>query len=73
VVLVTSGVAVASLASAKVSATHIAEDQIVYFPRVMVMQVSNSYASPIAGVFMIPLGTNSWGRHPANKGRAPNQ
>ena len=59
-VFVSSGVAGATLASAKHSATLGAEPQIVYFGRVVILQVSNIYALRMAGVFMISLGTIWW-------------
>ncbi len=59
-VFVSCGVAGATLASAKHSTTQGAEQQIVYFGRVIMLQVSNIYALRMAGVFMISLGTIWW-------------
>ncbi len=60
-VFVSSGIAGATLASAKHSAiTQVTEQQIVYFGRVVMLQISNIYALRMAGVFMISLGTIWW-------------
>ncbi len=59
-VFVSCGVAGATLASAKVAATQNSEEQIVYFGRVIMLQISNIYALRMAGVFMISLGTIWW-------------
>ena len=59
-VFVSSGVAGATLASAKHSASQSSEAQVVYFGRVVMLQVSNIYALRMAGVFMISLGTIWW-------------
>jgi hypothetical protein len=59
-VFVSCGVAGATLASAKHSTTQGTEQQIVYFGRVIMLQVSNIYALRMAGVFMISLGTIWW-------------
>ena len=59
-VFVASGVAGATLASAKLSATQGSEQQLLYFGRVVMLQVSNIYALRMAGVFMISLGTIWW-------------
>ncbi len=56
-VFVASGVAGATLASAKLVSSQRSEEQIVYFGRVVMLQVSNIYAIRMAGVFMISLGT----------------
>jgi hypothetical protein len=56
-VFVASGVAGATLASAKLVSSLRSEEQIVYFGRVVMLQVSNIYAIRMAGVFMISLGT----------------
>jgi hypothetical protein len=59
-VFVSCGVAGATLASAKHSTSQGAGEQIVYFGRVIMLQVSNIYALRMAGVFMISLGTIWW-------------
>ena len=59
-VFVASGVAGATLASAKLSATQGNEQQLLYLGRVVMLQVSNIYALRMAGVFMISLGTIWW-------------
>jgi hypothetical protein len=59
-VFVSCGVAGATLASAKLAATQSSEEQIVYFGREIMLQVSNIYAIRMAGVFMISLGTIWW-------------
>jgi hypothetical protein len=59
-VFVASGVAGATLASAKLASSQRSEEQIVYFGRVVMLQVSNIYAIRMAGVFMISLGTIWW-------------
>jgi hypothetical protein len=60
-VFVSSGIAGATLATAKHPGfTQVTEQQIVYFGRVIMLQVSNIYALRMAGVFMISLGTIWW-------------
>jgi hypothetical protein len=59
-VFAASGVAGATLASAKLVSSQRSEEQIVYFGRVIMLQVSNIYAIRMAGVFMISLGTIWW-------------
>jgi hypothetical protein len=59
-VFVASGVAGATLASAKLVSSQRSAEQIVYFGRVVMLQVSNIYAIRMAGVFMISLGTIWW-------------
>ena len=59
-VFVSCGVAGATLASAKLAATQRSEEQIVYFGRLIMLQISNIYALRMAGVFMISLGTIWW-------------
>lgn len=59
-VFVSAGVAGATLASAKVAATQSTQEQVVYFGRVVMLQVSNVYAVRMAGVFMISVGTIWW-------------
>jgi len=59
-VFTASGVAGATLASAKLASSQRSEEQIVYFGRVIMLQVSNIYAIRMAGVFMISLGTIWW-------------
>jgi hypothetical protein len=59
-VFVSCGVAGATLASAKLAATQSSEEQIAYFGREIMLQVSNIYALRMAGVFMISLGTIWW-------------
>jgi hypothetical protein len=56
-VFVACGVAGATLASAKLVSSQRSEEQIVYFGRLVMLQVSNIYAIRMAGVFMISLGT----------------
>ena len=57
-VFVSSGVAAATLASGEL--TKSAGSQVIYFGRVIMLQVSNVYAIRMAGVFMISLGTIWW-------------
>ena len=59
-VFVSAGVAGATLASAKLAATQSTQEQVVYFGRVVMLQVSNVYAVRMAGVFMISVGTIWW-------------
>ena len=59
-VFVASGVAGATLASAKLVSSQRSQEQIVYFGRVVMLQVTNIYAIRMAGVFMISLGTIWW-------------
>jgi hypothetical protein len=59
-VFVASGVAGATLASAKLASTERSQEEIVYFGRVVMLQVTNVYAIRMAGVFMISLGTIWW-------------
>jgi hypothetical protein len=57
-VFVSSGVAAATLASGEL--TKNPSSQVIYFGRVIMLQVSNVYAIRMAGVFMISLGTIWW-------------
>jgi hypothetical protein len=57
-VFVSSGVAAATLASGELTKT--GGSQVIYFGRVIMLQVSNVYAIRMAGVFMISLGTIWW-------------
>ncbi len=57
-VFVSSGVAAATLASGELAKTD--ASQVIYFGRVVMLQVSNVYAIRMAGVFMISLGTIWW-------------
>jgi hypothetical protein len=57
-VFVSSGVAAATLASGELTKTD--SSQVIYFGRVIMLQVSNVYAIRMAGVFMISLGTIWW-------------
>jgi hypothetical protein len=57
-VFVSSGVAAATLASGELTKSE--SSQVLYFGRVIMLQVSNVYAVRMAGVFMISLGTIWW-------------
>ncbi len=57
-VFVSAGVAAATLASGELTKTE--NSQVIYFGRVIMLQVSNVYAIKMAGVFMISLGTIWW-------------
>jgi hypothetical protein len=57
-VFVSAGVAAATLASGELTKTE--NTQVIYFGRVIMLQVSNVYAIKMAGVFMISLGTIWW-------------
>jgi hypothetical protein len=57
-VFVSAGVAAATLASGELTKTE--NSQVIYFGRVVMLQVSNVYAIRMAGVFMISLGTIWW-------------
>jgi len=59
-VFVSSGVAGATLASAKFVGSQRTEEEILYFGRLVMLQISNIYAIRMAGVFMISLGTIWW-------------
>jgi hypothetical protein len=59
-VFVSCGVAGATLAAAKLAGNAKSIAQVVYFGRVVMLQVSNIYALRMAGVFMISLGTIWW-------------
>lgn len=59
-VFVAYGVAAATLASAKLAGSQRTEEDIVYFGRYIMLEVSNIYALRMAGVFMISLGTIWW-------------
>lgn len=59
-VFVSCAVAGATLAAAKLSGNEKSLAEIVYFGRVVMLQVSNIYALRMAGVFMISLGTIWW-------------
>jgi hypothetical protein len=59
-VFVSCAVAGATLAAAKLSGNEKSLAEIVYFGRVVILQVSNIYALRMAGVFMISLGTIWW-------------
>jgi hypothetical protein len=59
-VFVSCGVAGATLAAAKLSGSAKSLAEVVYFGRVVMLQVSNIYALRMAGVFMISLGTIWW-------------
>jgi len=59
-VFVSSGVAGATLASAKFVGSARTEEEIIYFGRLVMLQISNIYAIRMAGVFMISLGTIWW-------------
>jgi hypothetical protein len=59
-VFVSCAVAGATLAAAKLSGNEKSLDEVVYFGRVVMLQVSNIYALRMAGVFMISLGTIWW-------------
>jgi hypothetical protein len=57
-VFVSAGVAAATLASGQLAKTD--SSGVIYFGRVIMLQVSNVYAIRMAGVFMISLGTIWW-------------
>ncbi len=59
-VFVSCGVAGATLASAKLATIQSSEEQIAYFGREVMLQISNLYAVRMAGVFMISLGIIWW-------------
>jgi hypothetical protein len=59
-VFVASGVAAATLASAKLALPERTEEEILYFGRTIMLQTANIYALRMAGVFMISLGTIWW-------------
>ncbi len=59
-VFVASGVAAATLASARLALPARTEEEILYFGRIIMLQTANIYALRMAGVFMISLGTIWW-------------
>jgi hypothetical protein len=59
-VFVSCAVAGATLAAAKLAGNGKTIAEVVYFGRVVMLQVSNIYALRMAGVFMISLGTIWW-------------
>jgi hypothetical protein len=56
-VFVSLAIAGGILASSRIAAGQIAQNEIIYFGRAMMLQISNVYALRMAGVLMISLGT----------------